>query len=254
MLASERYMKIVAITNEKGYCSTKELSAKFNVTQTSIRRDLEELEKQGLIIRVHGGSKSIVQDTVLSKGRETAMSSRNSINEHQKDIVCKKAASYIKDGSCIFLDGGSSIIKILPYINNHKVKIVSHSSLFTQFDLPSNIELFVVGGKYLPEYKMSVGPMAVNDLERFNFDIAFISCAGIDLQRRLVYTAEMDTMAVKQKAMQLASTNYLLVDDSKSNVKGFCSFISSDDFDIIISNRSDKYNIDDLPENFILVE
>ena len=59
MLASERYSKIVQRTNEKEFISTKELSNKLEVTETTIRRDCEELEKQGLLIRVHGGAKSI---------------------------------------------------------------------------------------------------------------------------------------------------------------------------------------------------
>ena len=62
---------------------------------------------------------------------------------------------------------------------------------------------------------MSVGPITLSDLDKFNFDFAFLSCAGIDLQRQLVYTAEMDTMAVKQKAMNLSVKKYMLIDSSK---------------------------------------
>ena len=60
MLASERFEKIVEIVNQKGFISTKELSVTMQVTETTIRRDCEELEKQGLLLRVHGGAKSVL--------------------------------------------------------------------------------------------------------------------------------------------------------------------------------------------------
>ena len=61
MIASERFLRIVNTVNERGFISTKELSENLDVTETTIRRDCEELEKQGLLIRVHGGAKSIEQ-------------------------------------------------------------------------------------------------------------------------------------------------------------------------------------------------
>ena len=183
------------------------------------------------------------------------MSERTDIHYAEKDLVCQKAASFIRDGDCIFLDGGTSIVPILKYIKDKKIKVVTHSTLIANaFEENSNIELFIIGGKYIPEYNMSVGPITLSDLEKFNFDYAFLSCAGIDLQRQLIYTAEMDTMAVKQKAMNLSVKKYMLIDSSKMFVKGFCSFISINDFDAIICNNDDCINKEDLSNNFILVE
>ncbi len=253
MLASERFSKIIDIVNNQEFVSTKELAKTLEVTETTIRRDCEELEKQGLIIRVHGGAKSVTQKMILSNKDELAMHERW-LYAKEKDLVCQKAASFIKDGDCIFLDGGTSIVPMLRYIRGKKIKLVTHSQLIVnQFNDP-DIELFVIGGKYIPEYNMSVGPIALAELERFNFDYAFISCAGVDIDRRLVYTAEMDTMAVKQSAMNLAVNKYLLVDSSKLSIKGFCSFISSDDFDAVICNDDEKINLEDIPNNYILVK
>ena len=224
MIASERFLRIVNTVNERGFISTKELSENLDVTETTIRRDCEELEKQGLLIRVHGGAKSIEQKTILSNKDEKQMSERIT-NNKEKDLVCKKAASFIRDGHSTLIANG-----------------------FNDFEA----ELFMIGGKYIPEYNMSVGPITLSDLEKFNFDYAFLSCAGIDIDRKLVYTAEMDTMAVKQKAMDLAVKKYLLIDSSKLSVKGFCSFISSDDFDAVICNKDAHMNIDDIPVNYIL--
>ena len=104
MLASQRFEKIIEMVNEKGIVNTKELALILKVTETTIRRDTEELEKQGKIIRVHGGAKSINQKTVMSNRDEKDMKERTE-NYEKKDKVCKKAASFIKNGDCIFLDG-----------------------------------------------------------------------------------------------------------------------------------------------------
>lgn len=254
MIADERYAKIVEITNTRGFISTKELASMFDVTEATIRRDCEELDKKELIIRVHGGAKGIKQKNILSNKEEKAMKDRTSIHATKKDLIAQKAASFVKDGNCIFLDGGTSIVPMLKYLKGKKIKIVTHSHLITSSFDDSEAEVFSIGGKFIPEYSMCAGPITLSDLERFNFDYAFIGCAGLDINRKLVYTAEMDTMAVKQKAMSLALKSYLLVDSSKYSIKGFCSFISTDDFDAIISDDNISYTEDEIPDNFIFLK
>ncbi|MGN1276020.1 MAG: DeoR/GlpR family DNA-binding transcription regulator [Floccifex sp.] len=246
MLASERFSIIVQMVNKRKFISTKELAKQLNVTETTIRRDCEELEKNGLIIRVHGGAKSIKTERVLTNQQEKRMSERG--NLQQKDMVAKKAAEFVKDGDCVFLDGGTSIVPMVKYIKDKHIKIVTHSNLILdEYIEDSNAEIFVIGGKYIPAYNMSVGPITLHNLEQFNFDYAFVSCAGLDLERKLVYTVEMETMDVKRMAMKLALKSYLLVDSSKLDVKGFCSFINSDDFDAIFCDEvKDKEILDNM--------
>uniref|UniRef100_UPI0025B48DB6 hypothetical protein n=1 Tax=Turicimonas muris TaxID=1796652 RepID=UPI0025B48DB6 len=75
-------------------------------------------------------------------------------------------------------------------------------------------------------------------------------CAGVDLTRRMAYTAELETAEVKKKAMQLAEKSFLFVNGAKQRVKGFCSFADLDDFDGIVTDSADQ----DVPENFIVLE
>lgn len=251
MIAIERFERIVDIVNERGIAKTGDLAKLLKVTETTIRRDCEELEKQGEIIRVHGGAKSVRKKEILSSQDEKSMMERVDFYR-EKDLICKKAASFVKEGDCIFLDGGTSIVPILKYLKGKKVKIVTHSILIANSFRDSESELFVIGGQYIPDYNMSVGPIAISNLDKFNFDFAFLSCAGVDLDRQLIYTAEMETMAVKEKAMQLSTKNFLLVDASKLDVKGFYSFIACSDFDAIICNEDLKIDPEELPDNFIL--
>ena len=253
MLASQRFEKIVEMVNERGIVNTKELSQILNVTETTIRRDTEELEKQGKIIRVHGGAKSINQKSIISNRDEKDMKERTE-NYDKKDKVCQKAASFVKNGDCIFLDGGTTIAPIVKYLKGKNVKIVTNSILVTKAFDDSESELFIIGGKYIEKYDMSVGPVALNALSNFNFDFAFLGCAGMDLERQLVYTTEMETMLIKEKAMKLAEKKYLLIDDSKLSIKAFYTFVNSSNFDAVICNDLENFKEKELPDNFILVE
>lgn len=252
MLASERFEKIVQMVNEKGIANTKELAQILNVTETTIRRDTEFLEKQGKIIRVHGGAKSINQKTVMSNQDEKDMKDRTE-NYEKKDEVCKKVASFIKNGDCIFLDGGTTVAPIVKYLKGKNVKIVTNSMLVVKAFNDSDSELFVIGGKYIKEYDMSVGSIALNNLSNFNFDYAILGCVGLDIERQVVYTTEMETMLIKEKAMGLAVKKYLLLDDSKLSIRGFYTFVNTFDFDAIICNNSENVNEEELPDNFIIV-
>ncbi|MFT4106332.1 MAG: DeoR/GlpR family DNA-binding transcription regulator [Lacrimispora sp.] len=253
MIASQRFEKIVEIVNNKKIVNTRELAQILGVTETTIRRDCEELEQKGKLIRVHGGAKSINQKTILSNLDEKEMRERTE-NYEEKDLVCKKAASFVKDGDCIFLDGGTTLVPMVKYLKGKNVKIVTHSMLIAEAFHDTGSELFVIGGKYIPEYNMSVGPITLGNLAHFNFDYSFLGCAGFDLNRQMIYTAEMETMLIKEKVMELAVKNYMLIDSSKFSIRGFYSFASSSCFDAVICNASDNINQDELPDNFIVVQ
>ncbi len=252
MIASERFERIMGLVAERGIVGTKELAQLMDVTETTIRRDSEELERQGKVLRVHGGIKRVDQRRILSSTTETAMCDRVGCST-QKEMVCEKAASFVHDGDCVFLDGGTSLVPMVKYLQGKHVRIVTHSHLIAQVFQDPDSELFLLGGKYLPRYGMSVGPMTLADLSHFNFDHTFIGCAGIDIARQMVYTAELDTMMVKEQVLGQSVHNYLLVDSSKLSVRGFYSFTPSIRFDAVVCDAAGIGSQQQLPENFILV-
>ena len=252
MIASERYEKIVEMVDAQGIKNTKELAQILNVTEMTIRRDCEELEKQGKLIRVRGGAKSINKTKIVSDFDDKKMQDRTDFFD-EKDLVCRKAASFVEEGDCIFLDGGTSILPIVKYLAGKKVKIVTNSILLANMFQDSGSELFLIGGKYLPKYNMAVGSIALEMLGKFNFDYAFISCSGIDAKKKLIYSADIETTEIKTKAMEIASKKYLLSDSSKFDIKGFYNFSSCDKFDAVICNDNEHIDKECVGDNFIFV-
>lgn len=254
MIASERYETILNLIQEHGIVKVKDLAKLMQVTETTIRRDCEELEHQGKLIRVHGGAKGINQNKIVSNRDEKNVRDRTEFSEI-KELVCKKAASFVKEGDCIFLDGITTVVPMVKYLKDKNIKIVTHNFLVAEAyqNLSCQAELFYLGGKYIPEYNMSAGPVTIGNLSRFNFDYAFLGCAGVDLEKGMSYTTETETMMVKEKAMEQSMNNYLLIDSSKLSVKGFYNFSKLSDFDAIICNEFEGMDGVELPDNFIVV-
>lgn len=250
MLQCERYEKIEEIVNKLGFVNTKELAETLNVTEKTIRLDYEALEKMGRLIRVHGGAKS-VKSKIVTPMNEKWMKDRM---EHtwQKDVVAKRAAELVHEDACIFLDGGTSVAAMVQYLKGKRIKIVTNSQLVVNELENDTAELYVIGGSYIPKYAMTVGPFAMEQVIQFHFDYAFISCLGADVERNMVYTAEIETMAVKRAAMKNAASKILLLDSSKLSIQGFCGLASMEDFNMVICNRDMDMKEESLPENIIL--
>lgn len=252
MIASERLEKITETVERKGFVSTRELAREFQVTEVTIRKDLDELDRQKKVLKVHGGAKSRQKKQTLTTEMETWMSERTNVHARQKEALCAYAADLVSDGDCIFVDGGTTLIPFLKFLRNKRVKIVTHNQmLIGQFQREYG-ELIILGGYYLPFYGMSAGPMTIEQLSKFNFDYAFISCAGVDIALNKAYTAEMDTAEIKKNAMKLAQKSYLLVDSSKLKVRGFYSCADLSDFDAVIVSGEEITQ--ELPDHFVMLK
>ena len=129
MLAQRRYDMILEQVHMKKTVTVKELAQQLHVTEVTIRRDLETLDKKKMLKRVHGGAKELGTTSILSPTNETRMLDRLSVHYNQKLRVCQKAATYLHDGDCIFLDGGTSILPLLQCIEHLQIKIVTNNVL-----------------------------------------------------------------------------------------------------------------------------
>ena len=180
MIASERYETILRLIQEQGIVKVKDLAKLMQVTETTIRRDCEELEHQGKLIRVHGGAKGINQNKIVSNRDEKNVRDRTEFSE-SKELVCKKAASFVKEGDCIFLDGITTVVPMVKYlkdknlvddcyanmqpfygttveisenkISNTAMKMINDGALYTNVKNDGNIEvelnnIWILGNAY----------------------------------------------------------------------------------------------------------
>ncbi|MFV0396317.1 MAG: DeoR/GlpR family DNA-binding transcription regulator [Coprobacillaceae bacterium] len=182
------------------------------------------------------------------------MNERLTIRALEKERICCFAAELIQDGDCIYLDGGSTVFYLLSYLHNKKIKIVTNNQLIiSKIDEDFLPEVIFIGGQYLSKYNMTVGAKSLEELVKYNFDHAFIGCTGFSFVNDCIYTAEIDTLAIKEVVIQKSLHTHLLADASKYNMRGFCSMSNIQQFDTIITNHNEVYKGEELPDNIKLI-
>lgn len=247
MIASERHIFILQKLNHRGVVTVKEIASELNISEITVRRDFEQLEQKGMLQRVAGGATS---GSALENA-ELTMCERLGLHAQEKVRVADQAVSYVKDGSCVFIDGGTSMAPLMRHLSRRRITIVSYNVLLVRDLVQSDAEIILVGGKCLPYYSMNVGPIAQECLKQFHFDVGFFGCSGLDFESEMSFTTNIDSLLMKQIALANASFRALLVDASKLNRRAFLEFAPLSSFDAILCNKTP--HADNPPASLILV-
>ena len=252
MIASERILYIMQRINELGVINLKDVATQLGISETTVRRDFEKLEKQGKLKRVQGGATTSSGPEALLDNAQLTTRLKTNVHTREKQRVGAYAASLVQEGECVYLDDGTSILPVAEILMRKKVHIVTNSTLLLEKAKKAEADVFLVGGRYQPYYDVVVGPIAQEILNKFQFDHAFIGCFGASLEKHMAYTLEMDCMSMKTIALQNARQKHLLLDDSKLTKAGFYAIADLNSFDHVICNETDAMPAQ-LPKNFVLV-
>lgn len=162
MALNQRRVKILDLIREDGHAKVQELSRIFNVTDVTIRQDLEALEKLGYIQREHGGA--FLKD-VGSFAKTGKVFNQTHIEEKRE--IAQKAASFISEGECIILDSGSTTTEIAKLLTQYKELTVITNALNIALILGENpgINLIVTGGEFKAPTLSLTGKMAADSLK-----------------------------------------------------------------------------------------
>jgi len=257
MLAAERALYIINKLNERGILSLKDAVRELGVSESTIRRDFEKLEQKGVLVRVNGGV--AIEETLAFSNEnpadsfELTMDQKQTLNKESKDKVARFAASQIKDGEDIYLDGGTTLAPLFEILVNRPVRIVTNSVLSLNKIIKPVASIHLLGGIFLPAYGMCIGPNTSSFLEKFQFDKAFFGCSSVNLKNGFCYCAETDTPAIKQTAMKHAMASYLLINSSKLSMIGFHQWANLDSFEAIYCNEFAYPEGEEPPENLVMV-
>lgn len=233
MLVAERHKKLVSIVDEKGSSRVTELSKVFNVTEETIRRDLEKLEAEGKLKRSHGGAVSV------KKGEaEAPYFEREIQNIQEKMAVAEEAVKHVSSKDRIVLDASTTawyMAKILP---DMPLTVVTNSmKVAMELSNREKITVISVGGTLLQKSLSFVGPQTTNALEHYHVSKAFISCQGIHAKRGISDSNEMQAL-VKKKMIEIADEVYLLADHTKFGLQALAKVASIDAIDFIITDSN----------------
>lgn len=230
MLTEERQSKILDELKSKKIVKVRELIEELGVSESTIRRDLQELEAEGWLVRVHGGAK-----LTIKLEPELSMEEKSSRNVQKKQEIVQLAASLVNEGDVIYIDAGTTTLELLPLIQYKNVSIVTNSVRHACVSTDLGLDTIVIGGSIRKNTTASVSQLGSEQLQRYFFDKAFMGANGVHPVYGLT-TADPEEAMMKRTAIHQAQQVYFLVDDTKFDKLNF-SQIESIDTGIILTNQ-----------------
>ena len=228
MELNSRQKKILEKINNTGSVRVAELSETLYFSEMTIRRDLQMMEKEGLLKRVHGGA-------VMNESEfKYPMWYRMEINKEQKKVLALRAKKYLHDGQVIFFNSSSTLSYLLPYLRQYKNLTVITNSVNILFQTSKmHIPCFLTGGRYNEIEGSLSGRQAEVFLKTINPDIAFLSCEALSEDGQ-VTDGDADIAEIDKIAVERAKTSVLLMDRSKIGALLTYTVCRTDDFTEVI--------------------
>ena len=238
MNAAERHNKIVEIVLDKGHVNIADICKMFVVSEMTARRDLNSLDRQGLLRRVHGGAIAN-----LGRSYEPSFQTRAVKNQKAKIAIGLEAAELIYDGDSIALDVGTTTLEIVQGLRGKRNLTIVTSCLqiankvVDQLSLDIDARLILAGGIIRPRELSMIGPIPEQVYQEFHVDKAFIGIGGISLEDGLTEYNIEDTQ-IKKILIRCAREKIVVADGSKFSVTTFASVAPLEAVDKIVTDNS----------------
>ncbi len=232
LFVDERKQMIVELLNKEMKKSVAELSDYFSISPATIRSDLRELEKEGLLKRTHGGAisnkKMIYEPTTHEK---------EIVNVDKKQSIAEIAQAYIQDNDVIVLDTGSTTYELAKFIGAFSnLTVITHDFLIAEYlDEHSNATVIFLGGQLRRKFRCTIGPITINAIKDLSADKVFLGANGITIGKG-VFTPNLDLAMLKKEMINIGGEIILLCDSTKIGKASFAKFAEIDTFDVIITD------------------
>jgi DeoR family fructose operon transcriptional repressor len=232
MYAPERYRSIVERVRGKGRASVSDLAEDLSVTPETIRRDLSELERQGLLRRVHGGAVP-----AGSVGFEQSVDSRARVLVEEKNRIVKAALAEIPQAGAVIIDSGTTTSRLIQLIPDDRELTVITDSVAHALALSNrlNITVMLIGGRVRGRTLATVDQWAIDALNSVYADVALVGTNGISIERGLT-TPDQPEAAVKRAMLNSAKRKVILADHTKFGDDHFAQFGAISDIDVVITD------------------
>ncbi len=269
MLSEQRYERIMYLLEEEGSVKTSSLCNLLSASRETIRRDLENMEAQGMLRRIRGGAMKLdssidkfSQEKTAANNNGGDVSSDNSKNlsglfsesnlryapfdkrknEHSlnKEKIAWEAAKYISEGQAIALDSGTTALELARVIKQrfHSLTVVTNSlPVAIELADAEGITLVMTGGIYSSDERAFTSDLATLIFSKINIDILFLTTCGISVERGITYQ-RVDEIIVQDKMMEASSKTIVIADSSKLGANSLVRMCGIDRISMIITDSS----------------
>ena len=220
-----------------------DLVSLLDTSESTVRRDLDELESERKLHRVHGGA-----ELPHSLQEEFTNQQKSIKNIQEKMLVAKKAASLISNDDVVFVDAGTTNELLLGYLSQDNLTVVTNSIHHAAKLVDKNIQTIIIGGHVKKSTDASIGAVAYEQIKQLNFDKAFLG-----INEEFLTTPDMEEAVIKKTVIENARKLYVVTDSSKI---GRVSFAKVDKIEnaTIITNQSSGALMKKIKENTRVIE
>ncbi|HSP43169.1 MAG TPA: DeoR/GlpR family DNA-binding transcription regulator [Luteolibacter sp.] len=244
MLAIERQRRILELLAEQGSLRTTDTAETLGVTDETIRRDFEVLEKRGELTRMHGGVSRVEKIR-----KDTPFTERQAIMRDEKRAIAKLAAQRIQPNENLFLDASSTVLTLTEFLPDFPLTILTNAfNVINALADRPNIELICTGGLYEEKSRSFIGAGSEGILQRHNIHRMFLSGDGIHIERGLGESNPRQA-SFKERMIAGAEDVVFLADHTKLGRKAPFFFAKATDLSCVITDaQADAVFLDEVRE------
>ncbi|MEE8308665.1 MAG: DeoR/GlpR family DNA-binding transcription regulator [Gammaproteobacteria bacterium] len=225
---TKRKALVLDILMDEDSVSVSDLSRRLNVTPVTARADLDALEKEGLLVRTHGGALPAHHPKVFE---------RMQANQELKGKVARAAANLIEDGDNIIISAGTTTALIAKFLlGKRDVHIVTNNTLLLSYARANpQLRVTLIGGEFRSSEEGTVGPMALTAFDQFHVSRAFIGIDGASAKHG--FTAHfLESADLVRKMAEQADQVIVISDSSKFGKHGFARILPIGDVDVLVTD------------------
>lgn len=235
MLKNKRHEILKKFIRENNIVRVDECVKLLDSSESTIRRDFEELEQQGFLKRLHGGA-----EYVNKNKDELEITDKLFLYKENKDLIGKYAASLVNDGDCIFLDAGSTVYSMIPYLENKNISVVTNGVTHISKLLEYNISTSLIGGQIKSLTCAVLGEEAVEQIKNYYFDKAFLGVNGISFENGFS-TPDIREAVIKSLVLKRTRKPYFIADSSKFDKSCFAKIADLGECTVITNKIDENY-------------
>lgn len=256
LMADERRSLLIEYLTKHQRATVKELSLELQVSEATLRTDLNLLEEEGILRRIHGGAVLVAQQQVVPAGSSFSFSAREKKNIGEKVAIGQKAMDFLQEGQCIMIDASTTALELARSLKRTQIKLtVITSGIYTALELKDNpyLHVILIGGVLRMGSGAIEGTLGAGILGEVRADLLFTSPAGFKPDSGLmdfnVYEVEL-----KRRMVESADRVVALIDSTKFNVGSIASYAQSGKIhDVITDTGTPPEMIRQLEESGIRV-
>ena len=211
MLTKQRYEMILKLLKERGSITVTEIKDILDISESTARRDITALDREGKLVKVFGGAVEVEQKVTAF---EYTVAQKNDLNKEEKSRIAEYAASLVTSADFVYLDAGTTTAYMIDYIQTTGATFVTNAVVHAQKLAARGLKVFLIGGELKASTEAVIGNQAMQTLKNYHFTIGVFGVNGVTRQSGCT-TPDANEALVKQTAMKQCRKTYMLCDHSK---------------------------------------